>query len=258
MERAVIIGSGNLAEALARAVAKSGLKPVQIFARNAARGQQVAALAGTQWTADPAQLAGADIYLIAVSDRAVAEAAAALPVPAGAVVAHTAGSVPLEALPTGSVRRAVFYPLQTFTKGREVDFSQIPILLETDDEALRPELEAFARRLSRTVIWADSACRAKAHLAAVFACNFVNHMYAVAERIVGSAGLSFDILKPLIAQTAAKALDADSPADVQTGPAVRNDTETRARHCALLDDDLQLKNIYSIISNSIWETSKKI
>ena len=258
MERAVIIGSGNLAEALARAVAKSGLKLVQIFARNAARGQQVAALAATQWTADSARLAEADIYLIAVSDRAVAEAAASLPIPAGAVVAHTAGSVPLEALPGQPVRRAVFYPLQTFTKGREVDFSQIPVFLETDDEALRPELEAFARRLSRTVIWADSACRAKAHLAAVFACNFVNHMYAVAERIAGSAGLPFDVLKPLIAQTAAKALDAASPADVQTGPAVRNDTGTRARHCALLDDDLQLKNIYSIISNSIWENSKKI
>ena len=83
-------------------------------------------------------------------------------------------------------------------------------------------------------------------------------MYAVAERIAGSAGLPFDVLKPLITQTAAKALDAVSPAGVQTGPAVRNDTGTRARHCALLDDDLQLKNIYSIISNSIWETSKKI
>lgn len=259
MERAVIIGSGNLAEALARAVARSGLKLVQIFARNARRGEAVAALAGTQWTSDPAGLAEADIYLIAVSDRAVAEAAASLPIPAGAVVAHTAGSVPLEALPDRpTTHRAVFYPLQTFTKGREVDFSQIPVFLETDDETLRPELEAFARRLSRTVIWADSACRAKAHLAAVFACNFVNHMYAVAERIAGSAGLPFDVLKPLIAQTAAKALDAASPADVQTGPAVRNDTGTRARHCALLDDDLQLKNIYSIISNSIWETSKKI
>lgn len=258
MERIVIIGSGNLAEALARAVARSGLKLVQIFARNARRGEAVAALAATQWTADPAGLAEADIYLIAVSDRAVAEVAAALPIPAGAVVAHTAGSVPLEALPARFARRAVFYPLQTFTKGREVDFSQIPVFLETDDETLRPELETFARRLSHTVIWADSACRAKVHLSAVFACNFVNHMYAVAERIVRSAGLPFDVLKPLIAQTAAKALDAASPADVQTGPAVRNDAETRARHCALLDGELQLKNIYSIISNSIWETSKKI
>ena len=259
MKRVVIIGSGNLAEALARAVAKSGLELVQIFARNAERARIIAELTATDWATHPGMLAqDADIYLIAVSDKAVEHVAATLPIPEGAAVAHTAGSVPLAAIPEKFARRAVFYPMQTFTKGREVDFSQIPVFLETDDEALRPELEAFARRLSRTVIWADSACRAKAHLAAVFACNFVNHMYAVAERIAGSAGLPFDVLKPLIAQTAAKALDAASPADVQTGPAVRNDTGTRARHCALLDDDLQLKNIYSIISNSIWETSKKI
>ena len=186
LERVVIVGSGNLAEALAQAVARSGLQLVQLFARNAARGEAVAALAGTQWTADPARLADADIYLISVSDKAVGEVAAALPLPAGAVVAHTAGSVPLDALPAHA-RRAVFYPLQTFTKGRSVYFSQIPLFLETDDESLRPALEAFARRLSHTVVWADSACRAKVHLAAVFACNFVNHMYAVGEGIVRSA-----------------------------------------------------------------------
>lgn len=84
------------------------------------------------------------------------------------------------------------------------------------------------------MVWADSACRAKVHLAAVFACNFVNHMYAVGEGIVRSAGLPFDVLKPLLAETAAKALDAASPADVQTGPAVRNDLPTMARHRALL------------------------
>lgn len=155
-------------------------------------------------------------------------------------------------------RRAVFYPLQTFTKGRSVDFSQIPLFLETDDSPLRPALEAFARRLSHTVVWADSACRAKVHLAAVFACNFVNHMYAVGEGIVRSAGLPFDVLKPLLAETAAKALDAASPADVQTGPAVRNDLPTMARHRALLAAAPRLENIYSIISNNIWEISKKI
>ena len=233
LERVVIVGSGNLAEALAQAVARSGLQLVQLFARNAARGEAVAALAGTQWTADPARLADADIYLISVSDKAVGEVAAALPLPAGAVVAHTAGSVPLDALPAHA-RRAVFYPLQTFTKGRSVDFSQIPLFLETEGESLRPALEAFARRLSHTVVWADSACRAKVHLAAVFACNFVNHMYAVGEGIVRSAGLPFDVLKPLLAETAAKALDAASPADVQTGPAVRNGLHTMACPRALL------------------------
>uniref|UniRef100_UPI0025DF4A78 Rossmann-like and DUF2520 domain-containing protein n=1 Tax=uncultured Alistipes sp. TaxID=538949 RepID=UPI0025DF4A78 len=159
--------------------------------------------------------------------------------------------------PDRFARRAVLYPLQTFTKGREVDFSQIPIFLETDNEALEPELEAFARRLSATVIWADSEKRALVHLAAVFACNFVNHMYAIGERILDRAGIPFDVLKPLILETAAKALDALSPEQVQTGPAVRGDAETRARHCQLLDSCLELKNIYTIISNSIWETSKK-
>ena len=143
LERVVIVGSGNLAEALAQAVARSGLQLVQLFARNAARGEAVAALAGTQWTADPARLADADIYLISVSDKAVGEVAAALPLPAGAVVAHTAGSVPLDALPAHA-RRAVFYPLQTFTKGRSVDFSQIPLFLETDDSDV-PIEEIYAR-----------------------------------------------------------------------------------------------------------------
>ena len=259
MKRVVIIGSGNLAEALARAVAKSGLELVQIFARNAERARIIAELTATDWATHPGMLAqDADIYLIAVSDKAVEHVAATLPIPEGAAVAHTAGSVPLAAIPEKFARRAVFYPMQTFTKGREVDFSVIPVFLETPSAELRPELEAFARQLSGTVIWATSEQRARVHLAAVFACNFANHMYAVGERIVRDAGIDFDVLKPLIAETAAKACDARSPLDVQTGPAVRNDFATKARHGDLLSFDLRLKNIYSTISQSIWETSKKI
>ena len=258
LNKVVIIGSGNLAEALARAVAKSGLELVQIFARNAERARIVAEIAATDWATQPGMLArDADIYLIAVSDRAVEQVAATLPIPEGAAVAHTAGSVPLEAIPARFARRAVFYPMQTFTRGREVDFSVIPIFLETPSAELRPELEAFARELSGTVIWATSEQRARVHLAAVFACNFANHMYAMGERIVRDAGLDFDVLKPLIAETAAKACDARSPLDVQTGPAVRNDLATQARHNDLLSSDLRLKNIYSTISQNIWETSKK-
>lgn len=233
MERVVIVGSGNLAEALAQAVARSGLQLVQLFARNAARGEAVAALAGTQWTADPARLADADIYLISVSDKAVGEVAAALPLPAGAVVAHTAGSVPLDALPAHA-RRAVFYPLQTFTKGRSVDFSQIPLFLETDDSPLRPALEAFARRLSHTVVWADSACRAKVHLAGGFRLQLRQPHVRRRRRHRPQRGPALRRSQTALAETAAKALDAASPADVQTGPAVRNDLPTMARHRALL------------------------
>lgn len=257
LQRVVIVGSGNLAEALAQAVARSGLDLVQIFARNAERGPEVARLAGTEWTADPARLAEADIYLFSVSDRAVAELAAALPVPPGAVVAHTAGSVPLDALPRRFANRAVLYPLQTFTRGRAVDFRQIPVFIETSSGALHPAVEAFARRLSDRVVYADSERRARLHLAAVFACNFANAMYAAGDRILHDAGLDFGLLKPLIAETAAKACAAASPAGVQTGPAVRGDRTTQQRHTEMLADRPELKELYETISNYIWETSKR-
>mgnify|MGYP001552208762 CR=1 FL=1 len=150
MKEIVIIGSGNLAESLAVAVAAAPeLQLVQLFARNEARGREVAALAGTAWCGDAARLARAELYLIAVSDRAVAEVAAQLPLPADAAVAHTAGCVPLEALPERYARRAVFYPMQTFTRGRRVDFAEIPIFIEASTPALCDELEACARCLSR-------------------------------------------------------------------------------------------------------------
>lgn len=259
MRRAVIVGSGNLAEALARAIAgREELELVQIYGRNAERAETVARLASAAWTSDPEKLADADIYLIAVSDKAVGTVIESLPVSPQAAVVHTAGSVPLGALPAKYARRGVLYPLQTFTKGREADFSRIPLFIEASDEAFFGELETFAGILSRRVIPADSERRAKAHLAGVFACNFVNHMYAVGERIVRSAGLDFEVLKPLIGETAAKAIDAASPVDVQTGPAVRNDFTTKTLHEEMLSSDPLLKNSYSTISQSIWETSKKI
>lgn len=257
LKTAVIIGSGNVAEALAHAVVQSGLHLVQLWARNAARAQDIAGAVGAAWSCRPGELAAADIYLVAVSDRAVAEVAGALPIPEGAVVAHTAGSVPLEALPAKFARRAVVYPLQTFTRGRRIDFARVPLFIEASTPQLRAELEEFARRLSGRVFSADSARRAQLHLAAVFVCNFVNRMYAVGERLMEGAGLDFGVLKPLIAETAAKALDASSPAAVQTGPAVRGDRPTLERHAAMLDDEL-LRTIYSSISQSIWETSRKI
>ena len=257
LQRVVVIGSGNLAEAVAQAVAQSSAELVQLYARNPQRGPAVARLAGTGWTNNPQQLAAADLYLIAVSDRAVADTAAALPIPAGAAVAHTAGSVALDAL-APHARRGVFYPLQTFTAGRRVDFGAIPIFVEAATPGLLEELEAFARRLSRTVHRLDTAGRAWIHLSGVFACNFVNAMYAAGEAVVQRAGLDFEVLKPLLAETAAKAAAAATPRAVQTGPAVRNDAATQARHEALLAGDPQLQTIYRLISNQIWETSKKI
>ena len=250
LKRVVIVGSGNVAEALARALPASGVELCQLFAR-------VAALGGTTWTDDPRSLAAADLYLVAVSDRAVGEVAASLPVPAGAVVAHTAGSVPLDAL-GGFAHRAVLYPLQTFTAGRAVDFAQVPLFIEASDEATRGAVERFARRLSTQVYPADSQRRGALHLAGVLACNFVNALYTAGERTLAREGLPFEVLKPLIAETAAKALASPSPAAVQTGPAVRGDLPTLERHRARLAGDALLLEIYNSMSQYIWETSRKI
>lgn len=254
---AVIIGSGNVAEALARALANSGVELRQIFARNATRAKIVAARGKTAWTSEPACLAEADIYLIAVSDKAVAEVAATLHIPENAVVAHTAGSVPLETLARFQ-RRAVFYPLQTFTAGRRIDFAQIPLFLEASDTETYTAVERFARRLSAKIYPADSARRAKVHLAGVFACNFANAMYSAGEKVLAAAELPFDALGPLITETAAKAAEAENPTAVQTGPAVRGDLPTLERHRSLLAADKELLEIYNSISKYIWETSRKI
>ena len=258
LQRVVLVGSGNLAEAVAQALSQSGVELVQLFARNPERGQRVAALAGCEWCGDLAQLAEADCYLLAVSDRAVGEVASSLRIPSGAVVAHTAGSVALEALPAKFANRAVFYPMQTFTVGRRVDFSTVPIFLECEREALRAPLEALARKLSRKVVWASSEERRRIHLAAVFVCNFANHLFALGEQLSEQAGVDFEVLKPLIAETVAKALEAPSPRSVQTGPALRDDQQTMERHLALLADEPRLQTLYKLISQSIWETSKRI
>ena len=183
MKNIVLIGSGNLAEALARAISRTeGATLLQIFARNAKRGTALALENGTAWSSDPRELAAADLYILAVSDAAITTLAESLPIPAEAAVVHTAGGIGIEALPARFDRRGVLYPLQTFTQGRSVDFAKIPLFVEGNDDSFTSELEAFARNLSRTVYRADSDRRVRLHLAAVFACNFVNHLYALEAR----------------------------------------------------------------------------
>ncbi len=258
MNGVVIIGSGNVAEAFARALPEHGIEVRQVFARNRVRGNAVAEIAGCGHTDDPSRIADADIYIVAVSDSAVETALAPLTLPASAVVAHTAGSRPLDAIPCRFARRAVLYPLQTFTAGRDVDFSHIPFFVEGSSAVVAEQIKSFARVLSDTVFEADSDRRAIVHMAGVFANNFVNHMYALGGGIVESAGLPFSTLAPLILETAYKAVDSGDPLSVQTGPAVRNDFKTRMRHLEMLADKAQLKSIYSMISQNIWEkTSRK-
>lgn len=254
--RVTIIGSGNVAEALARAVARcSGAELAGIAARNILRGNAIAGEVGCDcYALDKAP--EADLYLIAVSDSAVADAEQATHFSSGAVVAHTAGAVSIDALHTPD--HGVLYPFQTFTVGREVDFEPIPILFDGNTPKAADTIRSLAEMLSRSVFRADDQLRRRVHLSGAFACNFVNRLYGIGGEILAEANLPFELLKPLIAETAAKALSTDRPQKVQTGAAVRGDLSSQQRHLELLADDAQKTEIYKLISKEIWETSKKI
>ncbi len=259
MRKVVIIGSGNVAQALAVAVARcEGWELSAVVARNAERGGAIAQQCDVECSPLSEELPKADIYLLSVSDSAIGQVASQLRPPKDSIVAHTAGSVALEVLPDMIARRGVLYPLQSFSKGFDVAFDNIPIFIEGEDSKTEQELTLLARELSRNVESLSSEKRAQLHLAAVFACNFTNHMYAISESIISSAGGSFEHLKPLIEMTAKRACATRSPKDCQTGPAVRGDATTISRQLNMLSEEPKLQNIYSKISDSIWETSKKI
>lgn len=256
----VIVGSGNVAEALAvAAAAAEGVELRGIAARNAARAAAIAAMAGDVWHGPVAEAPEADLYLIAVSDRAVGEVAAALSRRA-AVVAHTAGSVPVEVLrDAGCAACGVVYPFQTFTAGRRIDFTEVPLFVEGSDEATTRRLEAFAACLSRAVYRASSQRRRTIHLAGVLACNFVNALYSMAaDELAVREGLPAEVLHPLIGETALKAMAMEHPRRGQTGPAVRGDRAVAERHEAMLAGEPLQRDIYRLLTEYIWETSRKI
>lgn len=258
IKNVVIIGSGNVAEALALAIRNvDGYTVVQVMARNPVRGFYVAGLAGATYTGMHEGVPPADIYLIAVSDNSIAKVSE-MPGFRDAVVAHTAGSVGIDELSFGIENRGVFYPLQTFTSGIPVDFTSIPLFIEGVTKKAEKELHKLAAALSEKVYPTSSRQRLALHAAAVFASNFTNHMYASAQGILAEHGLPAGVLQPLIAETARKAGQAPEAAEVQTGPAVRGDSGTVAKHMELLENNKELQELYKLISSNIWETSKKI
>ena len=252
--RVVVVGSGNVAESLAQAIAEAdGLELVQLFARNKERGRKVAELAHSAWSGS--ELAEADLYLVSVSDNAVADVAKSLQLPEDAVIAHTAGCCTLDSL-APHTHRAVFYPFQTFTAGRKVDFNKGYIFLEGATDHALEVVEKVAHALTDNVLPADTARRAVIHLSGVFACNFANAMYANAAEILEKEGLPFDIVAPVIEETAKKAVEVLNPAKTQTGPARRGDTQTLDRHRAMLNDKQRTREIYDKISEDICERTK--
>ena len=257
MVKVVIIGSGNVAQHLIAAfknaqILGSDIDLIQVYSRQTASVSHLLNL--DQITNDLDTLAEADLYIIAVSDDAIGAISSQLPFK-NRLVVHTSGSVPLHALDEDN-RKGVFYPLQTFTKNKAVDFKIIPICLESENATDYQLLDKVAKSISEKVFAINSEQRKALHVAAVFVNNFTNHLYQIGQEICEENQVPFEILKPLIAETANKIMVL-SPEEAQTGPAKRNDSITIEAHEAFLSNENHLK-IYKTLTQSIQENGKKL
>jgi predicted short-subunit dehydrogenase-like oxidoreductase (DUF2520 family) len=251
--KTALIGAGNVAWHLGKALHEAGHEIVAVYSPTEATRHEL-----TQQlppaipiaTLDLTQIE-ADLVLIAVPDAALAGVVANLKILDSTIVAHTSGSQPLEVLQViEGAQAGVFYPLQTFSRSKSVDFSTVPILLEAEDDQTFQALQEVANTISNEVHRVDSDKRKQLHLAAVFACNFTNHLLGISRQLLQQAQLPNTLLQPLIKETIEKAM-LQHPFQVQTGPAIRHDQNVIDAHLQMLANQPLYQDLYRLLTQSI-------
>jgi len=246
----VIIGSGNVAKHLIKAFLKiENINLKQVYTRNLE--DEALLKSSVSTTSDLSLIKEADVTIIAVSDDAIANISYNIK---NALVVHTSGSVEMKAL-KNQKNKGVFYLLQSFSKEKEINFSNVPICLEAENKSDLAKLEKLASLLQGNIYHLSSLQRKKIHVAAVFVNNFTNHMYTIAYNICEEHNVPFDILEPLIEETSQKIKNL-TPKEAQTGPAKRNDIETIKNHLNLLSKSQQ--ELYLKITQSIQNHGKEL
>ena len=250
----VILGSGNVASHLAHAFQRAGCHIAQVYSRSLDHAARLASELTDCFAVDDLSAINPDagLYIISVADAAVAPIASAMPKVSG-IVAHTSGSVPLDALSPASDHTAVLYPLQTFTRDAAVDIAAVPFFTEASDSQTLDAVDAYARLLSDRVYHADSIKRKTLHIAGVLSCNFVNYLWDCTAQVLADDGYDFSVVEPLVRATLDKAVSI-GPRDAQTGPAMRCDADVMRQHMERLDPDKA--RIYRELSNEIMKTHK--
>jgi len=245
----VFIGAGNVATHLSLALQQSGHSILQIYSRTESSASALGEKLQVPYSTSLSEInPDADVYIFSVKDSVIADCAKEIPAVKGIFV-HTAGSVPLSVFDGFTNRAGVLYPLQTFSKNRKISFAEIPFFIEAYNKEDEDLLCDLAHLISKNVNVLSSEKRKYLHLSAVFACNFVNHIYDLSSQILEEQNLSFDYLLPLIKETAAK-VEEITPREAQTGPAVRYDKPIIQKHIELLTDENK-KKIYEMLSQSI-------
>jgi len=250
-----IIGTGNVATRLGVALQAANHTIVQIIGRNAQTGHDLAQQLNCRFDDSTQKVdPNAELIIIAVSDNALENIIAELPFTT-ALVTHTAGSMPMSLLQCFN-NHGVIYPFQTLSRQKEIDMTQVPLLIEGNTPTTTDQLGKLAKTISNRVTMITSEQRQQLHLAAVFACNFTNHLYAIAHRLLTEKGLDFALIRPLIEETAAKIWTLP-PHEAQTGPAVRHDDKVMEKHLKTLATAPDLQTLYRQLSAHIMASHQK-
>ncbi|MBN8859757.1 MAG: DUF2520 domain-containing protein [Sphingobacteriales bacterium] len=251
----VIIGTGNVAAVISTMIKATQHKLLQVAGRNILKAEALASSAGAEASSLDSVRTDADLYIIAVADTALPEIAQKLHV--AGVVAHTAGAVTKDILANASAEYGVLYPLQSL-KANLNDLPPVPFLIDGNNNKAITKITAFAGSVSHQVAIADDGKRLKLHTAAVFVNNFTNYLFAVTSDFCKKEGVDFSLLFPLMEETVRR-LRTHDPADVQTGPAIRNDLLTISRHLQVLANYPLMSELYSLFTERIrgyWDRSK--
>jgi predicted short-subunit dehydrogenase-like oxidoreductase (DUF2520 family) len=255
--RITIIGSGNVATHLAAAFKNSGHAIMQVYSRDLQNASLLAYHVRAEAIDNVNQInPETDLFVIAIKDDAIEAVASAL-AKYEKLIVHTSGATDLQALLNHTKKAGVFYPLQTFSKTKEVNFNTVPLCIEGADAQITSQLNELAYTVTQNVYRINSAERKTLHLAAVFACNFPNYLYYLSQQLLAEHQLPFDLLRPLILETAEKVQE-HLPEDVQTGPAIRNDEKTMAVHLQQLQEKPELEVLYQLLSQGIIKMDNHI
>jgi predicted short-subunit dehydrogenase-like oxidoreductase (DUF2520 family) len=243
-------GAGRVAGALCRRMFLSGFKIDLIVSKSESGGRKLADLCEASWSTDLIFPDSTDVIIVAVPDQSLKSVLNNIKCKKDTLIVHTAGSIGIDIFSEKFNLKGIFYPLQTFSMGRQPDFNGLPFFLEASDKQSSAILKYLAESIGGRAHFVDTEHRRMLHLSAVFVCNFTNHMLTIGKEIALRAGLSFDVLEPLIKETISKAIEI-GPATAQTGPAVRDDQNTIGKHLELLSFSPELQKIYNEITQSI-------
>lgn len=248
IEKVSIIGSGRVGYHLAKKLYGIGINIVQVFSRTRIKSEQLATLVNAEPTIKLSDLRPADLVILAVSDDAIESVAQQIKT--DALVVHTSGATPSLVFAPYFDRYGVFYPLQSFSIGKSINWAEVPLCIDANSSVDQQLLQNLAQQMTSNVRLINDEQRKNLHVAAVFANNFANYSFHIAESILSEQHISFEILQPLILETAQKIKD-NRPRDMQTGPAIRSDQLTIERHLELLNKHTEWKKVYEIMTKGI-------